>query len=86
VNRSISSWDAVYKMINTEGATLSEISFSSATGFIFKLTIPPESHEFTDIAGAPIYSIVFKIVITTSSKERLPKLQINSEEINKLKY
>ena len=71
VNTDISSWNAVYKMINTDGAILKTISHESLSGFIFLLTIPDSSKvEFYEIPiggpfkfSQPVRNLVFKIVL-----------------------
>jgi hypothetical protein len=84
INKSISSWDAVNNMIHTKGAILSKISFSSLTGFIFKLTIPPESnYEFTEMNGTAILSVVFKIVVISDRKEHLATITTDSKQVDK---
>jgi hypothetical protein len=72
-NLSLTSWQAVYKMICTPGATLTAISYRSVEGFIFKLDIP-HNEEYAEFYGLndngtafnnPIYSLIFKIAITS---------------------
>lgn len=68
---NLTSWQAVYKMICTRGATLTAISYRSVEGFIFKLDIPHEKQhaEFYGLNedgtafNNPIYSLIFKFAI-----------------------
>lgn len=97
-NLSLTSWQAVYKMISTPGATLTAISYSSVEGFIFKLDIPHEKQhaEFYGLNedgtafNNPIYSLIFKFaIISQTSGDKLHKPLIvtdrsgRSEEIRK---
>ena len=97
-NLSLTSWQAVYKMICTPGATLTAISYSSVEGFIFKLDIPHEKQhaEFYGLNedgtafNNPIYSLIFKFaIISQTSGDKLHKPLIvtdrsgRSEEIRK---
>jgi hypothetical protein len=88
-NSEISSWEAVYNMIRLPGATLSKISYSSLTGFIFRLDIPKdkknvEFYGLNDDKTAltkPIYSIVFKLAIISDydDHDKLNPLFITAE-------
>lgn len=80
INLELTSWQAVYKMICTPGATLTAISYSSVEGFIFKLDIPHEKQhaEFNGlnndgtVFNNPIYSLIFKIaIISANDKDKL---------------
>ena len=70
----LNSWQAVYKMICLPDAKLSYISYSSLTGFIFRLDVPniesnTEFYGLNDKKSAltkPIYSIVFKLAIISN--------------------
>lgn len=81
---SLTSWQAVYKMINIPGATLTKIAYSSLKGYIFRLDIPndPDITEFFGLNAAgtamnrPIYSLIFKFAIIAPSPEALPMLVI----------
>jgi hypothetical protein len=72
---NLTSWQAVYKMISVQGATLSVISYSSIAGFIFKLDVPenPENSQFLGLNNdgtafnKPIYSLVFKFAILSNN-------------------
>jgi hypothetical protein len=81
-NTSLTSWQAVYKMVCVEGASLTVISFHSITGFIFKLDVPqsPENSEFYGLNedgtafNNPIYSLVFKfVIISNNDKDELKR-------------
>jgi len=82
-NKKISSFDAVYKMIQNKTAVLSAVSYSSLTGFVFVLQVVPsnsgkyEDVEFfgidekTKMATVPIYSLILKIAIITDRIQSL---------------
>jgi len=78
-NTNLTFWDAVRKMINVQGATLTKIAESSSSGFIFRLNVPenPDNSEFFSLNdnktkfSKPIYSLIFKIVII--GDQDLPK-------------
>ena len=87
-NPKISSWQAVYKMISLPDARLSKISYSSLTGFIFRLDVPniesnTEFYGLNDKKSAltkPIYSIVFKLaIISDDDYDRLNPLIITEK-------
>ncbi len=87
-NPKLSSWQAVYKMINLPDAKLSRISYSSLTGFIFRLDVPSiesntEFYGLNDKKSAltkPIYSIVFKLaIISDDDYDRLNPLIITEK-------
>ena len=91
-NTGITSWQAVYNMINVPGALLNVITCSSLKGFIFKLTIPsnPEYSEFLGInsnkkaMNTPVYSLVLKFaIITPNGDDLLPSLDLNGEKHDK---
>ena len=75
-NLTLTSWQAVYKMICVPHATLTAISYSSVEGFIFKLDIPHDERyiEFYGLNNngtdfdEPIYSLIFKIAILSDKK------------------
>ena len=84
-NTDISTWEAVYKMINVRGATLDVITYTSLKGFIFKLQVPndPENSEFYGInenrrgMNSPVFSLVFKFSIINSKSTRFPDIITN---------
>jgi hypothetical protein len=87
-NRGISSWQAVYNMIKLPGASLSKISYSSLTGFIFRLDVPniesnAEFYGLNDQKTAltkPIYNIVFKLaIISDDDNDILDPLSITGK-------
>ena len=91
-NKNISSWQAVYNMIKLRGASLSKISYSSLTGFIFRLDIPidkqnVEFYGLNDQKTAltkPIYNIVFKLaIISDDDNDKLGQLVIHNQSFNK---
>lgn len=81
---SLTSWEAVYKMIENPVSTLKKIAYSSLKGFIFKLDVPPspENSEFFGLNASrtdfnvPIYSLIFKFAIVSATKEKLPDLVV----------
>ena len=81
---SLTSWQAVYKMINIPGATLTKIAFSSLKGYIFRLDIPndPDITEFFGLnadgtaMNRPVYSLIFKFAIIAPRPIALPMLAI----------
>ena len=81
-NSNITSWQAVYKMIENPASTLKKIAYGSLKGFIFQLDVPtnPENSEFFGLNAAgtdfsvPIYSLIFKFAIVSASTEELPNL------------
>ena len=83
-NPKLSSWQAVYKMISLPDARLSKISYSSLTGFIFRLDVPniesnTEFYGLNDKKSAltkPIYSIVFKLAIISDDDYDLSLIHI----------
>lgn len=83
---TLSSWQAVYKMICLPYARLSRIAYSSLTGFIFRLDVPKNDSniEFYGLNDdkskliKPIYSIVFKLaIISEDDSDRLDPLIIS---------
>jgi hypothetical protein len=81
-------------MINVKGATLKDISYSSLSGFIFKMDIPENTseHEFitfneiTKQYDKPVYSLIFKLAIIGSDNQpRLHNIYYNTNNkgINK---
>jgi len=89
---SLSSWQAVYKMISNPASTLTKISYSSLKGYIFKLDVParPENSEFfglNDTATAlnvNIYSLIFKFaIISKEGDEPLPEFSFDGESYTK---
>ena len=88
-NLRLSSWQAVYNMIKLPGASLSKISYSSLTGFIFRLDVPSNENNvqfygLNDQKTAltkPIYNIVFKIaIISDDDSDKLPRLSITGKD------
>ena len=88
------TWEAINKMINVKGATLKDISYSSLSGFIFKMDIPENTseHEFitfneiTKQYDKPVYSLIFKLAIIGSDNQpRLHNIYYNTNNkgINK---
>jgi hypothetical protein len=85
---SLTSWQAVYKMICVPGATLTKISFSSLKGFIFRLDVPPvpDNSEFyglnhdKTLLNKPVYSLIFKFAIISDDVESLPPLVIPGDK------
>ena len=79
---SISSFQAVMKMIELPGAQLSHIAYKSLSGFIFKLDIPhdPDNSEFFGLNekshafNVPIYSLIIKFAILSDVNEKLPDM------------
>jgi hypothetical protein len=85
---SLTSWQAVYKMISNPASTLTKISYSSLKGYIFKLDVPPSpaNSEFfgLNVAGTdfnvPIYSLIFKFaIISEGGDEELPEFSFDGE-------
>jgi hypothetical protein len=79
---SLTSWQAVYKMISNPESTLTKISYSSLKGYIFKLDVPPipENSEFFGLnvdgtaLNVPIYSLIFKFaIVSEGGDEELPE-------------
>ncbi len=65
-NLNISDINAIYNMINCDGATLEVISIDSLYGFVFLLTIPqdqPDCIQFIGLDGKPIYQIILKVAL-----------------------
>lgn len=85
---SLTSWQAVYKMICVPGAQLSKISFSSLKGFIFRLDVPhdPANSEFFGLNAAgtalnePVYSLIFKFAIISEEADFLPPLVVPGDK------
>lgn len=87
-NPNLTSWQAVYKMIENPESTLTKIAYSSLKGFIFKLDVTPtpENSEFfglntsgTDF-NVPIYSLIFKFaIISKIGDEELPEFSFPRE-------
>ena len=50
-NPEISSFQAVMNMLNTTGAQITLVSYTSLTGFIFKLEILKDDHEKVEFYG-----------------------------------
>jgi hypothetical protein len=88
IDDSITSFEAIHRMIDNPGSTISHISYTSLNGFIFKLTVPEGSHEFFGLNddgnfNKPIHSIVLKFAILSHSVEHLDAININYERHNK---
>ena len=91
-NPGIDSFDAVMNMINCSGATLNVLSYSSAYGFIFKLSIPPTAHHCVQFQGLSstktftndIYSLVLKLSII-NDKEDIIKTRLEIDGESKIK-
>ena len=86
-NPEISSFQAVMNMLNTSGAQITLVSYTSLTGFIFKLEIlkdDPEKVEFyglnekTRRLTVPIHCLIIKFALL-SSIDYLPNIQITGE-------
>jgi len=85
---SLTSWQAVYKMICVPGAKLSKISFSSLKGFIFRLDVPhdPANSEFFGLntsgtaLNEPVYSLIFKFAIISEEADFLPPLVVPGDK------
>jgi len=72
----IANWRTIEKMINSQGANLEVISYSSLSGFIFKLNIPPNVNtDFRQFNRTPISSLIFKIAMI--SKTPIYKIYTN---------
>jgi len=93
-NPGIDSFDAVMNMINCSGATLNVLSYSSAYGFIFKLSIPPTAHHCVQFQGLSstktftndIYSLVLKLSIINDKEDIIKtRLEIDGESKRKSK-
>jgi hypothetical protein len=96
IDDNISTWEAINKMMDVEGAKLEHISYSSLSGFIFKLDIPhgnaPEfitSDEITAgnlVYNKPVHSLIFKLAIigdNNTPRVYTTYTSINNEKINK---
>ena len=86
-NPEISSFQAVMKMLNTTGAQITLVSYTSLTGFIFKLEIlkdDPQNIEFyglnekTHALTVPIHCLIIKFALL-SSIDYLPDIQITGD-------
>jgi len=85
-NAQISSWQAVFRMINNPTARLTKIAFSSLKGFIFKLDVEQseENSEFLALNAdgsrftEHVYSLIFKFAIIGEHEDdlELPNLII----------
>ena len=94
-NQGIDSFDAVMNMINCSGAKLNVLSYSSAYGFIFKLSIPPTAHHCVQFQGLSlksktftndIYSLVLKLSIINDKEDIIKtRLEIDGESKRKSK-
>jgi hypothetical protein len=70
-NAELTSFQAIYKMINNPTAFISKLAYSSLKGFLFKLDVDPnpENSEFFRLNDSntaftvPVYSLVFKCAI-----------------------
>jgi hypothetical protein len=65
----VSILDSIIGMIKSKGATLTAISYSSLSGFIFKLDVEhrKENIYFSDFEKRPVYSIIFKIALISET-------------------
>ena len=86
-NPEISSFQAVMNMLNTTGAQIALVSYTSLTGFIFKLEIlkdDPQNFEFyglnekTHALTVPIHCLIIKFALL-SSIDYLPDIQITGD-------
>ena len=86
-NPEISSFQAVMNMLNTSGAQITIVSYTSLTGFIFKLEIlkdNPQNIEFyglnekTHALTVPIHCLIIKFALL-SSIDYLPDIQITGD-------
>jgi hypothetical protein len=94
-NPGIDSFDAVMNMINCPGAKLNVLSYSSAYGFVFKLSIPPTAHHCVQFQGLSsktktftndIYSLVLKLSIINDKEDIIKtRLEIDGESKRKSK-
>jgi len=91
----LTSWQAVYKMIENPLSTLKKISYSSLKGFIFKLDVPPspENSEFFGLNSSgtaftiPIYSLIFKFAIISErevASDTESEVESEEEELPRL--
>lgn len=91
-NTEISSWQAVWSMINIPGAQIEIISYTSLSGIIFRLDIPQDTHldliQFYGLNNSkdgfdkPVYSLVFKFLLISSSLY-MSELNIGETKITK---
>jgi hypothetical protein len=87
-NAEMSSWNAVYNMIETEGAKLTTVSLTSLVGFVFLLTIPDDAPvQFNDIPlGGPfrfqkeVRELVLKVIVVSPQPKSLPNLRVPSKK------
>ena len=86
-NPEISSFQAVMNMLNTTGAQITLVSYTSIAGFIFKLEIlkdDPETVEFyglnekTHALTVPIHCLIIKFALI-SWIDSLPNIQITGD-------
>jgi hypothetical protein len=82
-NMNKSSFHSVVDTICTPNSKLNMIAFSSLKGFIFLLSIPPNSKtDFLDIDPddftfkQPVYKLVLKVCVLCSHFKKLPELNI----------
>jgi hypothetical protein len=87
-NPGINSFDAVMNMIKCPGAKLNVLSYSSSSGFIFKLSIPSTAHDCVQFQGLSktktftndIYSLVLKLSVINDIEGNIKKpLEIDGE-------
>jgi hypothetical protein len=66
---SLSIMQSIEKMINTRGADLEVISYSSLSGFILKLDVPrnPKNTNLYHFNEKPVYSIIFKLALISET-------------------
>jgi len=66
---SLSIMQSIEKMINTQGADLEVISYSSLSGFILKLDVPrnPKNTNLYHFNEKPVYSIIFKLALISET-------------------
>jgi len=89
-NDSLTSWQAVYKMIGVPKAQLNIISYNSLKGFIFRLDVPPDpqNSEFFGLNDSltfdkEVYSLVFKMSILSNHSTKLPTLEMKTKKYKK---
>lgn len=79
-NAELTSFQAIYKMVNNPTAVLIKLAYSSLKGFLFKLDVDPspENSEFFRLNATntaftvPVYSLVFKCAIVADDEKMLP--------------
>jgi len=96
INKELSSWQAVWYMINVPGSTIEIVSYTSLKGFIFRLDVPKDEdvrnivntqfeglNEDRTSINKPVYSLVFKISIIDMIENQLPYINIDRKSIDK---